>query len=746
MPFLQKAGTRSTTYRRVTRAASIGLVAIGASLIPVLPAGAAPAPARTHAPGGLGNVGGGNRGSHGNSGGQGAGPGYGNSRSGHANGNGGDPDVKPRGYKAKHTLGPDGLGIKPGRIKHVWLIIMENKSYDATFSGLNNNTYLWRTLPSQGALLTQYYGTGHFSQDNYLSLVSGQATVTDTQSDCPFYDAMSGTVDTSGNLTNNPDYGQFTSGSGPNAASGQNGCVYPATVPTLFNQLDTAGVSWKGYAQDLNAPNTLTGTSSTLPSNSAGTQYCGAPYATPGPTGGTSQPNPGSANPTDQYVPKHFPFPWFGSLLQSGDCDPAHIANVFDPANGLYHDLQSQATTPAFSWISPNNCSDAHDAVCAGNNLSGGWASPTAPNAPVNYTGGLYAGDLFLEHIVPEIEASQAFKDGGLIDVTFDEAFAPFTYTGNSFQNATDVPPDAATSIANDTAGETLYGKSVNWEPQGPNTPLATAPNGQELYPGDGDNAFIDRPSNCVEQTVPPQPAGTCILGGAGAYGSGSSFSTTPVARTDTASAPSGADMVADNSVVSTDEGRSVTGNGIPTGAFVGHVTDTFVNATAPKLSGGFVDTGEFILVNNTGQAIATTGQVTSVTLGAETPGNDPLFDADDATNGGGDTGSVLISPYIKPGSVSNVYYNHYSWLRTMEDLFAVKKASPGLDGMGHIGYAAQPGLAPFGPDVFNNPSGRHVGHGRQALASVFALTGLASGGAVPLSRRRRGRAKLLNT
>ena len=402
MPFSQKASTHSTTYRHLIRAASIGLVAIGASLIPVLPAGASPAPAGTHAPGGFGNGGGGNRGRYGNAGGQGGASGYGNGRSSHADGNGGDPDVKPRGYKAKHTLGPDGLGIKPGKIKHVWLIIMENKSYDATFSGLNNNTYLWKTLPSQGVLLTQYYGTGHFSNDNYLSLVSGQAPVTDTQSDCPYYDAMSGTVDMSGNLTNNPNYGQFTSGAGPNAAAGQNGCVYPATVPTLFNQLDAAGVSWKGYAQDLNDTNTLTGTSSTLPSNSAGTQYCGAPYATPAPTGDTSQPNPGSANPTDQYVPKHFPFPWFESVLQSGDCSPAHIANLFDPANGLYHDLQSQATTPAFSWISPNNCSDAHDAVCAGNNLSGGWSGPTTPNAPVNYTGGLYAGDLFLEHVVPE--------------------------------------------------------------------------------------------------------------------------------------------------------------------------------------------------------------------------------------------------------------------------------------------------------------------------------------------------------
>ena len=54
-----------------------------------------------------------------------------------------------------------------GKVKHVWLIILENKSYDATFTGLNQNSYLWKTLPSQGVLLKNYYGTGHFSQDNY---------------------------------------------------------------------------------------------------------------------------------------------------------------------------------------------------------------------------------------------------------------------------------------------------------------------------------------------------------------------------------------------------------------------------------------------------------------------------------------------------------------------------------------------------------------------------------------------------
>ncbi len=149
-----------------------------------------------------------------------------------------------------------------------------------------------------------------------------------------------------------------------------------------------------------------------------------------------------------------------------------------------------------------------------------------------------------------------------------------------------------------------------------------------------------------------------------------------------------------------------MTGTGIPAGAFVGEVSDSFVNATAPNQSGGFVDTGSFALVNASGEPLASTGAVSGITLGARTPASDPLFNATDPTTGGGDTGSVLISPYIKPGSVSTVYYNHYSWLRTMEDLFAVKSASPGLDGKGHIGYAAQPGLAPFGPDVFTNPKG----------------------------------------
>ena len=247
------------------------------------------------------------------------------------------------------SASPDGLGIAPGKIKHVWLIILENKSYDATFTGLNDNTYLWRTLPAQGVLLKNYYGTGHSSEDNYLSMVSGQATQPDSQSDCPTYDRLAGRVEQSGALRTNPNFGQFASAAGPNAEVGSNGCVYPPSVQTLFNQFDAARVSWKGYAQDLGNPDT------SGPPHSQGPRYCGAPYKAPGPTGSSAYPSPQVANATDQYLPKHFPFPWFESLLRSRrDCNAAHIANVFDPRNGLFHDLQRESRTPTFSWITPN--------------------------------------------------------------------------------------------------------------------------------------------------------------------------------------------------------------------------------------------------------------------------------------------------------------------------------------------------------------------------------------------------------
>jgi hypothetical protein len=59
----------------------------------------------------------------------------------------------------------------------------------------------------------------------------------------------------------------------------------------------------------------------------------------------------------------------------------------------------------------------------------------------------------------------------------------------------------------------------------------------------------------------------------------------------------------------------------------------------------------------------------------------------------------VFLSPYIKAGSRNDTPYNHYSLLRSTEDMF----------GLTHLGYAAQDGLKPFEADVFNQPDGPPV-------------------------------------
>jgi hypothetical protein len=72
---------------------------------------------------------------------------------------------------------------------------------------------------------------------------------------------------------------------------------------------------------------------------------------------------------------------------------------------------------------------------------------------------------------------------------------------------------------------------------------------------------------------------------------------------------------------------------------------------------------------------------------------------------GGGQVGAVLFNPrLIVAGSVNTTgSYNHYSALRSYEDLLGLRHG--GDDGLGHLGFAARADVVPFGRDVFNRRS-----------------------------------------
>jgi len=262
------------------------------------------------------------------------------------------------------------------------VIALENKGYADTFGTPTADPYLAVNLPAAGALLSQYYGIGHFSNPNYIALLSGQAPNPLNQSDCQvFADFPAGTAIA--------DNGQIAG----------SGCVFPAAVPTVANQLDSAHLSWKAYMQDMG----------NVPSREAA--VCGHPAV-------GSVDHTQLAVPGDGYATRHNPFVYFHSIIDdtslcnsrvvplgttSGALPPAAPAGT----TGLATDLMRTSTTPTVSFITPNLCSDGHDATCVN--------QPGGPTSGANI-------DAFLSTWVPKITGSPAFKRDGLLIVTFDEA------------------------------------------------------------------------------------------------------------------------------------------------------------------------------------------------------------------------------------------------------------------------------------------------------------------------------------
>jgi phosphatidylinositol-3-phosphatase len=255
--------------------------------------------------------------------------------------------------------------VAPPKIKHLFVIVLENEDADTSFGPQPPSRYLGKTLPEAGVLVPNYFGIGHESLDNYVAMISGQPPNVATQADCLFYGEMvPGTLN------------------GDGVAIGQ-GCVYPAAVKTVANQLEESGRTWHGYMQDMAA--------------SIGT---GQPSTCRHPTLDSPDGTIG-ARANDQYAARHDPFVYFHSIIDT----PACGKNVVD-LETLKGDLHEESTTPDYSFIAPDLCADGHDPTCA---------DGTSP-------GGFEGIDAFLREWVPRIEASAAYQDRGMILVTFDES------------------------------------------------------------------------------------------------------------------------------------------------------------------------------------------------------------------------------------------------------------------------------------------------------------------------------------
>lgn len=237
--------------------------------------------------------------------------------------------------------------------RHIVEIMMENTSY-ATIIG-NPLAPNLNALAGKYGLATDYFGVTHPSEPNYVANVSG--SFWGIQDDNQFYctPALASTDPTCAGTTVN----------------------HTISAPSVADQLTAAGLTWKGYFQNL-PPVPVSGAIMTGPN-------ANGPYSFKWPS-----------NSNALYASKHNPFVNFTGT--QGD-----LANMV-PDTQLGVDLVT-GDLPNFSYVVPDQCHDMHG--------TGGCSDENTLIA---------TGDAYVGSLVSEIMHSRVWYEGNnAIVITFDE-------------------------------------------------------------------------------------------------------------------------------------------------------------------------------------------------------------------------------------------------------------------------------------------------------------------------------------
>ncbi len=266
-------------------------------------------------------------------------------------------------------------------IKHVFLIVLDDAAYAEVFGPESKSHYLAGRLESKGTLLERYYAIAHQQLADGIALLSGQGPTEQTAGDCATYAEIS---------------------PAGKAASGQvtgSGCVYPPATKTIASQLTARRLRWKAYVQGIGD------------GASEAVSACSHPQL------GAVDPTsafglPGASTPAAGQMAATFrnPFVYFRSVTGSASCAADDVG-----IGRLRGDLASVAHTPNLSYIVPDLCDDGRTVPCA----------PGKPD-------GMSAAQAFLHEVVPEILASKAYRQNGLLVITVDEAPTTGEYADSS--------------------------------------------------------------------------------------------------------------------------------------------------------------------------------------------------------------------------------------------------------------------------------------------------------------------------
>ncbi|HYM55595.1 MAG TPA: hypothetical protein VES97_09545, partial [Solirubrobacteraceae bacterium] len=248
-------------------------------------------------------------------------------------------------------------------VKHVFVVMLSEEPYATVFGPASPAHYLSQTLERRGELLVRYDAVAHEELANGVALLSGQGPTAQTAANCPDYTDVA------------------PAGVGAEEQVSGSGCVYPQATQTLPGQLAAKHLTWRAYVQGI---------------DEAGSQAPACAH----PVLGQADPTAAQTAGAGPYATFRNPFVYFHSLIDSPACAAGDVC-----LGSLKADLAGAKRTPNLSYIVPDRCHD-------------GNPTPCAPGAPA----GLAPADGFLKLVVPEILGSKAYREGGLLVITVDEA------------------------------------------------------------------------------------------------------------------------------------------------------------------------------------------------------------------------------------------------------------------------------------------------------------------------------------
>jgi hypothetical protein len=256
------------------------------------------------------------------------------------------------------------------RFQHIFYIMMENQAYNEIIG--NTSAPNINALANKYALATDYFAPTHPSEPNYVAAVAGSYfTVTNTSSPV--------------NIDFTGDNGYYCSPTNTLPECAGTTGDHQVDAPSIFSQLEGAGLSWKTYQQS-------------IPS----VGYTGLYYPFGVVQGNTNKLYASKHNPIMNFLDSYGPAPTSPNFIPNA-AQQAEL-NKMVPDTQLATDL-STGNVPTFSFIVPDQCNDMH----------GTTSCPTDATL-------IPEGDSYVAQTVNEIMSSPTWQQGNnAIVITWDE-------------------------------------------------------------------------------------------------------------------------------------------------------------------------------------------------------------------------------------------------------------------------------------------------------------------------------------